>query len=133
MPEFDKFREYWLEQDVIIGKMKKTPWTNPYDYDPFYNWRQGKVYTNAVYSDRLYQWDYKKYDELCKKYFGDRGQHWSERNPEQVEQFLQEFQDDPSIRLTAIQQQVNIGNGFPLWVLFYISDKSNQKFQLPED
>lgn len=31
---------------------------------------------NTVYSDRLYQWDYKKYNELCRKHWGENTEEY---------------------------------------------------------
>ena len=49
---------------------------------------ENKEINDTVYSDRLYQWDYEKYNKLCEKHFGDKGQYFSNRNPKNIENFL---------------------------------------------
>jgi hypothetical protein len=42
--------------------------------DPSCIYDNGIKGNQTVYSDRLFQWDSKKHDTLCRKYFGNDGQ-----------------------------------------------------------
>jgi hypothetical protein len=72
----------------------------------------------AVYSDRLLQWDYNKHNELCEKYFGNKGQLWSNRDPKLIESFLCDYMGKP-IKLTKIDKTENRATGYPIWIFFY--------------
>lgn len=89
----------------------------PYSYDGFVIWRAGEnsEIKSCVYSDRLYQQDYKKFNKLCKKHFGDEGQYFDRRNPEKTEEFLRDWFDKPNLRLIVIMQWCNASSGYPLW------------------
>ena len=41
------------------------------EYNSPYIYNNGIEPNDTVYSDRLFQWDSKKYNKLCKKHFGD--------------------------------------------------------------
>ncbi len=71
-----------------------------------------------VYSDRLVQWDYKKYNELSKKHFGNEGQYWDNRGIKAIENFLSEYFDKP-VKLQRILKGENRSNGYPFWVFGY--------------
>lgn len=73
----------------------------------------------ADYSDRLYQWDWKKYNTLCEKHFGDRGQWFSQRAPKKIEAFLREYHGFAILVLLYIVEGENLGNGYPYWVFGY--------------
>ena len=80
----------------------------------------GQKATNTVYSDRLHQWDYKKYNELCKKHFGNEGQYWGGRNPKLIEAFLRDYMNDQSVVLCRIEEHENRATGYPLWRFDYL-------------
>lgn len=77
--------------------------------------------TDTVYSDRLFQWDHIKHDELCKKYFGNEGQSWSCRKPSLIEAFLRDYMNDQNVVLCRIEQHENRATGYPLWRFDYTS------------
>ena len=91
-----------------------------YSYDFFVTYRNGKneEANDTVYSDRLYQWDSKKYGELCRKHFGNEGQNWFDRKPKNIEAFMSDWYGKP-VKLIIMLEGCNVGNGFPLW-LFYL-------------
>lgn len=74
--------------------------------------------TDTVYSDRLYQWDYKKHNELCQKHFGNEGQSWSSRKPKLIEAFLTDY-IGKKIVLCRIEQHENQSTGYPVWRFDY--------------
>ena len=108
-------------QDENGNNVERTKFTHPYSYDGFVTWRgvsskkQDKIRKDTVYSDRLYQWDWEKYNKLCKKYFGDVGQYFSNRNPKKIEAMLQEYCKEPKLNLTLIMEYCNQSSGYPVW------------------
>lgn len=101
--------------------VKKTVFSHPYSYDGFVTWRGGKnsEANNTIYSDRLWQWDYKKTDELCMKHFGDKSQYFSGRSPEKVEAFLREYTGQKELKLIYIMEYCNQSSGYPYWRFEY--------------
>lgn len=79
----------------------------------------GVEHGNA-YSDRMHQWDYKKFNRCCKEVWGNEGQYFDPpaRTPAQIEQFLTLYRGKPT-KLIRIVRQVNVSNGFPLWFFEY--------------
>lgn len=78
---------------------------------------------HTVYSDRMFQWDSKKYNELCDKHFGNQSQYFYEdRSHESVEKFLIEY-ISKDIILQRIVRYVNASNGFPYWRFDYYEQK----------
>lgn len=112
-------------QDLDGNPVKHTRLTHPYNYDDFVQWRcsgfRREDYPSAVYSDRLLSWDYDKFGRCAKEVWGSGGQYFSDRTPEEIEQFLSLYFEKP-IKLGAVMQGCNHSNGFPLWIFFYRED-----------
>ena len=71
---------------------------------------------DSVYSDRLYGWDSKKYNETCQKIWGNQGQaFYSDRHPEDVEKFLRIMLDNENVTLVRILRYENAATGYPYW------------------
>lgn len=85
----------------------------------------GQKATTTIYSDRLYQWDHKKHDKLCKKYFGNEGQNWSNRNPEIIEKFLRDYMDNQFVVLCRIEEDINSSTGYPIWRFDFLYNENN--------
>lgn len=105
---------------IIVGG--KTKFTNPYDYDPIlqFSARSKLPENGSCYSDRMSQWDYKKYRDLCEKHFkgknGDPGgDYFDRRTPADIEAFLREYFDKPELTLLRVEEHCNVSNGFPVW------------------
>lgn len=100
--------------------VERTPQNHPYNYDEYVQWMknydEGKAH--VVYSDRLWEWDSKKYNKCCREVFGNQGQFFSNRKPEDIERFLSLY-FGKEVKLTAILQGCNAGNGYPYWVFLY--------------
>ena len=88
---------------------------HPYSYSPFIVWGEEKDNETVQYSDRLYQQNFELTEKLCKTHFGDRGQHFNNRNPELIESFLKERLDRPNLKLHMIVEWCNVSNGYPYW------------------
>lgn len=70
--------------------------------------------------DRLLMANWDRYNEVSMRLFGDKSQMWwDSRTPEQVEQFLRLYWDDPELILVKIQKMYNVSNGFPVWNFSY--------------
>lgn len=104
------------------GKViSRTPQEYPYSYDGYVTHRlqENSKDDNTVCTDRLWQRNPKLHDELCQKHFGDKGQYWGGRYPEQIEAFLRDYYKNPDIELVYIMQYCNVSSGYPLWRLEY--------------
>jgi hypothetical protein len=95
----------------------KTKQTHPYNYDPFFILNIGEKAKEAIYTDRLYSWNHKKHDELCKKHFGNQSQYWNNRDPEAIQEFLKDWTENPDVKLVFIIEYCNMSNGYPCWCL----------------
>lgn len=97
--------------------IERTPATHPYSYDGFVTHRFGKneEANNTIYSDRLLRWDFKKYNELSKKHFGDEGQYFYNREPKNIEAFLRDWCEDQKLKLIFVMEYCNVSSGYPLW------------------
>jgi hypothetical protein len=109
--------------DLDGTQVRRTKMSDPYAYDCHVIWRGGpnSEIKDAVYHDRMQQWDWEKYERCRKKHLD--GKRWDNADPKQVEAFLREYNDDPSLRLIVIQEGCNISNGYPYWVFHYRTDK----------
>ena len=105
-------------------KVERTPLEYPYSYDPFCVFKAPSWSDNdkVVYSDRLWSWNSKKYDHCCEKVWGNQGQLFGGRQPDEIEKFLRLYFDDPELMLTGIEEGCNCSNGYPFWV-FYLNSK----------
>jgi hypothetical protein len=101
--------------------VERTKQQYPYSYDGFVQWRDtNKPKANGtIYSDRLTQWDFPKYDLLCMKHFGNKSQYWDSREPEKIEAFLRDWCEDPELELTMVMEYCNVSNGYPCWRFDY--------------
>lgn len=107
--------------DLDGNPIKRTPFTHPYNYDEYVIWKDKdfdeKIHS-AVYSDRLYQWDYEKYNKCCHEVFKVKGQHFGKADPKNIEKFLSMY-FDKDIKLKAVTQGCNQADGNAYWVFFY--------------
>lgn len=108
---------FLLAEDEFGNAVRKTKSSHPYSYDGHVSWRGGKnEETNStIYSDRIFEQDSKKHDELCQKYWGNRGQRWGSRSPESIESFLKEWTGQKDLKLILVMEYCNQSSGYPLW------------------
>lgn len=115
---------YYIPRIINLAgtPIKRTKNEYPYSYDPFLIWKGDyhKGVGSVVYSDRLMQWDYKKFNKCCKKVWGNEGQLFYNRKPEDIEKFLSLYWNK-EIKLTAIEEGCNVSNGYPIWIFYYES------------
>jgi hypothetical protein len=116
----EEFHKY-LPQNV-----EKPISSYPYAYSAFliyYNYEaKGKKVNGVVYSDRLFEQNYYRYNRLCLKYFKDTSLLWHEREPEKVEAWLSDYFEKP-VTLIAIVRDCHTSNGNHLCVFFYCEKK----------
>lgn len=107
---------YGMYLDIDGRPVKRTPVQYPYSYDLFVQYKNGgkSEITQSAYSDRLFQWDFKKYNDLCIKNFGNEGQYFDERKPNDIEMFLSDY-FEKKIKLIVIMKGCNVSSGFAVW------------------
>ncbi len=103
----------------------RTPQTHPYTYDGYVTYRGGKneEANGTIYSDRLLQWDWDKYNLLSRKHFGDEGQYFDNRDPKKIEAFLRDWCESPKLKLIFIMKYCNQSSGYPVWRFDYHDPK----------
>jgi hypothetical protein len=97
------------------AQIKRTPEKCPYSYDGFITYRNGenKEANHTIYSDRIHNSE--KYVKACEEVFGNSGQMFFNRKPEDIEKMLRIFYDDKDLKLIFVMQYCNVSSGFPLW------------------
>lgn len=107
------------------------------DYGPWAIYEDEEVEVNScVYSDRLFQWNYDKMEELRKKHL-DRGQGNLLDGVEikNVENLLNEYYELEKVRIGKISKGINHGNGYNYFFIEYYSEKGSintQKIEIEE-
>lgn len=116
--------------DLEGKEIKRTPECHPYDYDSFVLWKgeYHKEFSHVAHSDRLYEWDSKKFDSCCKKVFGNTGQLFNKRSPKKINKFLNMYLGKEVV-LTAILQCCNQSTGFPYWCFLYEDSDNSMSFK----
>ena len=107
--------------DLDGNEIKRNPFSHPYNYDEYVIWKDedfDKEKYSAVYSDRLWQWNYEKYNKCCQTVFKNKGQMFDNREPKEIEEFLIMY-FDKKIKLTAVIKGCNLSTGYPYWIFIY--------------
>lgn len=102
----------------LDGKpVERGPNEYPYSYDPFVVFKSTTFdkSDSYVYSDRMMQRDYDKFAKACNDVWGNTGQMFHSRTPEEIERFLSIY-FDKEVELTLIMECCNAGNGYPYWL-----------------
>ena len=101
----------------------RTKRTHPYSYDPFTVWGgPSKKCTGSVYTDRMSCWKPDAYREIGDRIFG-KGRWFGEGcNGQKIEQFLQEYNENPRLRLLRVVEYCNASSGYPTWRLDYYEE-----------
>lgn len=77
-----------------------------------------------VYSDRMYQWDFKKCYCLKEILTSSRGDDWNSASAEEVEIFLKAYFLDKDLMFIGMEQGCKVSNGFPFWVFYIVHGKT---------
>ncbi len=104
-------RARWVNPNQRITKQE-----SPYGYSEFFHW--GGHHTiagcDAVYSDRLWQWNYEKMRTLCNAL----GKRFEQCSDVEMSRFLSAYWDKPVVA-TACAEGCNISNGYPYYILWF--------------
>lgn len=111
-----------LYLDLSDNPIKRTPRTHPYSYDDFvlYKSEDFDPMDSMVYHDRMLQWDREAFGKAASEVWPkDPGsQMFSGKKPEDINRFLSLY-FGKEVKLTAVLQGCNAGNGFPYWIFAY--------------
>ena len=115
--------EYYTEEDFTNSnnkpiKITEKEYQNYYAPHIVWKGKEDIKESNTVYSDRLIQWDYEKYNECCKSIWNNEGQYFNNREPEDIEKFLNLY-FNKKVKLTAIMRGCNVSNDYPYWIFYY--------------
>jgi len=102
----------WVDPDRTRTKDKF-----PYSYDEFFVWgsRDSIQGCEAMYNDRIWEWDRAKADALWAKHVGCR---WDQAQRRQVNAFLSEYLGKP-VTSTAVAEGCNPATQYPYWIVWY--------------
>lgn len=114
----------------LDGKpIKKTPRSHPYSYDEFviYKSKDFKPTDCMVYHDRMLQWNRQKFGDAVREVWPKTpgSQMFSGRTPEDINKFLNLY-FGKEVKLTAVLQGCNVGNGFPYWIFAYTEEEEEK-------
>lgn len=140
----DTFDGYWVDQcnvddfeyrfDILGRRMRRDPgskwvdpnrtdekFSHPYSYSEFFLFGSRAIIAKtkgADYSDRLWEWDYKKADKLWKRYVNTG---WAKATEKQLSRFISAYHGKGYRGLTvvALAEGCNPSNGYPYWILWY--------------
>lgn len=104
----------WVNPDNTNPKS-----THPYSYSEFYIWgyAAGKeASTDAVYSDRLAQWDREKFERCCREVVPNK--RWDQMGSGEVSKWLTAYFGRPIVA-TALAEGCNVSNGYPYWIIWF--------------
>ena len=128
--ELDELGDGWIDltyRDLNGKPVKRNKADYPYSYDDFVTWMgdYNKGKGDCVYSDRLWQWNSKKFDSCCMEVWGNKGQTFYGRNPKEVETFLCKY-FGKQVKLTVIMEGCNHSSGYPIWTFFFEETNSEE-------
>ena len=91
----------------------------PYSFDTVTLYKKGYLETDlSECSDRLSDRDADRFRMCAISAFGDTGQNFSRRDPEQIARFLSAFLER-KIELTGIEESCNWSTGYPYWTFCF--------------
>lgn len=106
----------------IYGKPVLRPVAKfPYSFSATAVWKGDNFSntTDSIDTDRLMQWDYDQFNASCRKVWGNEGQAFYNRNPEEIEMFLRDYLKMEDLNLTGVEICCHMGNGYPYWTFFF--------------
>ena len=121
--------------DVEGNKITKSKTEHPYSYSERATWailgkEREELLKNCdsthVYSDRLYQWDYKKYNRITNAIWDRPQQNFCGSSPKDIEKMLRLYYENDDIILYRIVEGCNPSNGFPYWVFGFATPKNSE-------
>jgi hypothetical protein len=67
-----------------------------------------------AYSDRMMDWDFEKFTR-CASEAGIKGQYFSGNTPNQAQNFIRLYYNNPNLILVKVVQYNNAATGYPIW------------------
>lgn len=109
--------------------VERTKSEYPYSYDGIVTYRDCDLTAkHTVYHDRLKQWDSDKYErsrmEAASTSQGELAGYFND--PKVVEEMLQLYYEDDTIRLVMIMEYCNQSSGYPCWRFDYTSNEGEK-------
>ncbi|MDK9793696.1 hypothetical protein [Vibrio sp. D431a] len=83
--------------------------------EPFEIYSAGMEETDGYWSDRMFEQNPDLYNDSCRQVWGNEGQSFSERTPEEIELFLRAYIKDRALRLSRVVICTNLLNGHDRW------------------
>lgn len=103
----------------VDPKRTRTKQEYPYSYSEFFHFGKRADISakgvQAVYSDRLWQWDYDKCHKAHKTHLNCR---FEQASPAQLSAFLSEYNGKPCT-VVALAEGCNPSTGYPYYILWY--------------
>lgn len=100
----------------------RTPEQYPYSYDPHFiqGDRESTKDCNAVYDDRMRQWNLDAFRDAKSRAFGSsNGDYWMRyASPHQMSDFMSIYYGKP-IRVYGIAEGCRPDNGYPYWIVYF--------------
>lgn len=112
--------DHWVDPRRTNSKM-----SHPYNYSEFFIWKKGDVKAagvEAVYHDRMQQWDYDKYKKsfaIASEDHPDSMSGIPSMKQKQASLFMSTYQE-MNCEVIAIAEGCNASNGYPYWIFWYI-------------
>jgi hypothetical protein len=104
------FRPYQPHKYEVLSREE-----HPWSYSPIIIFGNDEE-LSGIYSDRIEQWDEKLTKTLYAKHMGkDFHGNYAFAKPEQIQAFLRERLNKPTLVLKTVVEWCNQSNGYPYW------------------
>lgn len=128
---YDRRYQDLTDSDLTRDDPIRTKQSHPYSYDPFTIWGYpgpSKKCNASDYTDRLHQWDYRKYDSIAREVYTEGARPFDSHHcrGDLIEVFLQKYHNDPTIKLLRVIEYCDASSGYPTWRLDYVTTKARQ-------
>ena len=91
------------------------------------NTASNQAFCETVDTDRLINWDNKKYEECCMKVWHNRGQSFGKRSLPEIQEFLSLY-FERKVTVYGIIENTSTVNGHPYWTIYFqYDDKEDSK------
>lgn len=97
-----------------------TPEQRPYGYSEFYIWRKSDKLQNAVYDDRMREWNKTAWDHA--RTTVAVGKRISQFTQKEATEFLSIYWNK-NVTCTALAEGCNASTGYPYFIFFYEDSK----------
>lgn len=108
---------------VDPNRENRTKEAYPYSYSDHYLWGAATKDSDAVYSDRLGQWDREAFN---RGWEAGGKKRFNQMNEGEVSAFLTAYWNKPT-EAVALAEGCNVATGFPYWIIWYRHPKTNSR------